>query len=311
MVGDMSHPSVSRLGPPPRDVPLLLRLQLTFGGPLNQAGWGLFGFGMIFFWGFVMNCEFISWFTFSGEKATTQAVVTGSSETSMSENHRRIHAIEYWYPSVNVAEGHEGPVVLPKSADEIAQGHRGRSYSTVQSLPAGTQVTVEYLLRDPSISCIQGMRCRGFGAAVAFVVLFPFVGLCLLVPGFLRGRKACWLLASGNLGEAQLQSREATNVRVNNQTVFRFTFQFQATDGLSHAVVVKTHETEKVGDEATEKVIYDPFNPDCAVVLDALPGSFVVDEQGLIQTASPRAAIVALIIPSLTIVGHGLYLLLR
>ena len=33
---------------PPRDVPLTVRLQVLFGGFLNQFGWLFFGFGMVF-----------------------------------------------------------------------------------------------------------------------------------------------------------------------------------------------------------------------------------------------------------------------
>lgn len=102
-----------------------------------------------------------------------------------------------------------------------------------------------------------------------------------------------------------------TNMRVNDQTVYKLRFDFQASDGCSHTVDVRTHETERVEDEPVEKVVYDPFGPESAVVLDSLPGSFTVDEMGQIRTAHPFKAIAALILPFLTIVGHGMYLLLR
>jgi hypothetical protein len=317
MVGSMSHRSVSRLGPPPRHVPLLLRVQLMFGGLGSQFGWVFFGFGTIFFWAIFVNCEFPTWFTFWGEKATTQAVVIRSAETGCTEGGGEdssgtpIYAIEYWYPSVNVAERQEGPVLLPATAEAAAVGHRGRSYAVGQTLAPGTQVTIEYLLRDPSVSHIQGMRRAIFRAAAAMVGIFPFAGLCMLLPGCLLGLRASRLLTQGILGEARLQSKKATNVEINGQPVYKLTFQFQASDGLMHSVVVKTHETRKVEDETQEKIMYDPFNADCAVVLDALPGSFVVDKVGMIQTAKPYGAVAVTALPFLTIVGNGLYLLLR
>lgn len=307
----MSHPSIERLGPPPRDVPLLLSLQITFGGALNQAGWFFFGFGMIFFWVFFMNCELITWFTFSGAKATTQGVVTGCSKTNFSENHTHVHAIEYWYPAPDGTKQQSGPLTLPASADEIAKGYCGCSFARGTTMARGTPVTVEYLVSNPARSRVQGLRCKMVGAWVAFVAIFPLVGLCMLLPGYYLGRKARRLLERGNVGNATLKSKEGTGTIIGNRPVCKFIFEFQANGGQAHDVVTKTHITEDLEDEPQEKVLYDPLNADHAVLLDALPGSFIVDEQGMIQTANPVRALLVLLIPFATVVGHGAYLLLR
>jgi len=51
-------------------VPLSVRLALRFGGILNQVGWLVIAFGMIFVWIFVVNADFSQGFGFDGELQT-------------------------------------------------------------------------------------------------------------------------------------------------------------------------------------------------------------------------------------------------
>ena len=56
-------------------------------------------------------------------------------------------------------------------------------------------------------------------------------------------------------------------------------------------------------------MVYDPADPNNAVVIDGLPGSFRVDNEGRIQTDNSRAALLVTIVPALAIVGNGAYAL--
>jgi len=60
-------------------------------------------------------------------------------------------------------------------------------------------------------------------------------------------------------------------------------------------------------DEAEERVLYDPYNPTYAVMNDSLPGSPAIDSLGQFQVASYYRALLVLIIPGITILGHGAY----
>jgi hypothetical protein len=64
-------------------------------------------------------------------------------------------------------------------------------------------------------------------------------------------------------------------------------------------------------DEPEEPLLYDPLLPSYAVMLDDLPGSPRIDDAGNIKCKSPAAAILLLIIPLATLLGHGTYLYLR
>ena len=269
-----------------------------FGGPMNQVGWGVLAFTMIFFWGFFMNCEALSWFSFSGNLQTTHGAVTRSERTNASEG------------------GGKGRRGTPIYANHFAftvnrKEYTGCSYATGTQLSLGQNVSIEYSPSNPATSRIQGMRSRIFGPAAVFVLLFPLIGLAFLVPGYFFGRKARRLLERGQLSEAVLREKLATNTRINKQTVFKLSFEFLSAPGRTHQVTTKTHETSKLEDEATEQILFDPENPDQAVLVDLIGDRFCVDEMGNIQPASSRSALLATFIPFLTITGNLAYAIYR
>src|SRR5215218_5391795 len=79
---------------PPRGVPPSLRVVNFFNGAA-QLGWAVFGFGMIFFWGFGMNADF-SFATFHVD-GQTRGRVTAVEDTHASENKRSVAANHYQY----------------------------------------------------------------------------------------------------------------------------------------------------------------------------------------------------------------------
>ncbi len=294
----MSHPTIEFLGPTPRRVPLPVRCHLLFGGSLNQIAWFMVFFTMFFFWGFFMNSEAITWITFPGSPATISGAVTRCESTNASEGGgknrpgTRIYANHYLF-----------------SLD--GKQYTGCSYSPGQQLMPGQMVNIEYSPSNPAVARIQGMRVHMFGAGAVLVLLFPFIGLCLMLPGYFLGKKARRLLECGQLTEGILRTKEPTNTTINNQRVFKFTFDFKAGDGRVYQVVSRTHQTAKLEDEASEQIIYDPADPANALLVDALPGQFRVDEAGNFQPASSRAALAVTFLPLLTIGGNLAWAVLR
>ena len=282
-------PGVNLAGPP-RPVPLLVRCRVLLGSPVGQIGWFFFGFGMIFFWAFVLNSELPTWASFRGELETARGVVTHVEATKASENHARIYANHYSFT---------GP-------DRIQ--YEGVSYSTGTQRHKGDAVIIEFPKGNPATSRIQGMRMGQFGAAVVFVLIFPLVGLGFMLPGLWSGIKANRLLVNGKEALGTLKSKVPTNVKVNKRTVYKLTFEFVAEDGYTYQAVAKSHRPEILEDEAQEPLLYDPSDPRNAVMLDSLPGLPRIDERGQIQTRSHLKALLVLILPALTIIGHGTYL---
>lgn len=294
----MSHPSIEFLGPTPRRVPLPVRCHMAFGGALNQMGWALFAFGMCFFWGFFVNCEAISWLSFRGPLNTTAATITRSEKTNASEGGSKSR------PGTPIYANHYSFVQDRKE-------YTGCSYATGRALSSGQSVNIEYSPGNPEISRIQGMRSRMFGAGASMVVIFPIAGLGLMLPGYFLGKKAKRLLECGQLAEAALQDKQPTNTSINKQRVYKLRFEFTASDGRKYPATTRTHQPAKLEDEATEQVIYDPNDPQRALLVDAMPGAFRVDENGNIQPESSRRALLVTILPVLTVLGNFAWAVLR
>jgi hypothetical protein len=280
------------LAGPPRSVPLAVRLRLLYGGFANQFGWLFFGFGMIFVWVFGFNTDPTALLDFRGDLEEVQGAITRCEDTNASQNDSEIYAHYYLFE----ADGQE---------------YDGVSYSVGRRSSPGDKVTVQFPPDRPARSRIKGMRTALFPIFVLFVVLFPLIGLCFMLAGFRKGRKAVRLLANGEQALGVLKSKEPTGTRINNRRVYKLTFEFMDQMGQTYEATAKTHEPECLQDDAEEPLLYDPIRPTYATMLDHLPGAPRVDDMGQIQTQSPVKSVLVIIVPALSIIGHGLYLAWR
>jgi hypothetical protein len=279
---------------PPRHVPWLVRGQLLFGGFTNQFGWLWLGFSLIFVWLFGLNADLSSILFTLEAVETASGVVSAVEETNASEDEVSVYAYYYSF-----------------RVEELETAYQGVSYSTGKYFEPEQEVVVEYLKRNPSISRIENTRRAEFGPWVlGLVLIFPLIGLGFVIFGLKNGFKANRLLARGKVGLGVLTSKEATNMEVNDQTVYKLTFEFTADDGMLYEVVTKTHLPYPLEDEAEERLLYDPYHPNYAVMLDNLPGAPDIDEMGNICPAGLTPGWLALVLPTLTLVGHGTVLLL-
>ncbi|HUX15456.1 MAG TPA: DUF3592 domain-containing protein [Phycisphaerae bacterium] len=284
---------VCRLEDPPRPVPMGVRLSALVGGAMTQFGWAFFGFGLIFFWVFFPAAELVSLMEFRGERETAPGTVVRCEETNCEENETRVYAVHYAFTASDGVE------------------RQGVSYATGTPVAAGETVTVEYPKGKPSASRIQGFRRSMFSVWASFLAIFPLVGLVFIVVGLKRGIKANRLLAHGKLGHGTLKDKKPTSVTVNDQRVWKLVFEFRADDGRTYETTVKTHETRLLEDDAEERLLYDPWDPNYATMLDNLPGSPAIDEAGHLKSASPLRSLAVAILPTVTILGHGLYVYYR
>ncbi|MCD4824453.1 MAG: DUF3592 domain-containing protein [Phycisphaerae bacterium] len=286
------------LASPPRDVPLLVRGNVLFGGYLSLFGWVFFGFGMFFVWAFVGNVDY-SVVHFQGQLATAEGTVTHCEESSFSKDNSNtsentpIYANHYTFTD---SDGRERSDV---------------SYASGEQLEPGKSVTLEFPQGKPELSRIKGMRRSPMSLWNMIVLIFPLVGLVFIVIGLRKGRKAVHLLTYGVQGEGVLIDMQPTRTQINNQTVYKLTFEFVADDGQTYKAVAKTHQTDELEDEETERLLYDPADPSCAVMMDALPGSPTIDETGYIQGGSVLKALFAMAVPLAVIIGNGTYLVMQ
>jgi hypothetical protein len=167
----------------------------------------------------------------------------------------------------------------------------------------GDLVVVQYRTDDPRQSRIEGMRRKMFGPFVLFVLVFPIIGLSIVVFTMRLGRKRARLLADGVLAEGKLVNRRATNTTVNKRRVYELTFRFTAYDGSQREVKSRTSMTDRLEDEALEPLLYSPSDPTLAYMLDEVPSRPEVNEVGELK-ARPLAAFASLILPAIVIVGN-------
>jgi hypothetical protein len=277
---------------PPRQVPLSVRAHVVFGGFYNQLGWFLFGFGMVFAWIFVLNADLsVLYFGLGSSPAAGQVLRVDL--TPASENDAPVYEVEYEFLAGN------------------GRRFQSRSYSTGYAPPVGSLVTVEYWRNDPRMSRVEGMRRAIFGPAAALALIFPAAGLGFLGYGLAQGIKADQLLWRGRTAPGKLVGTRSTGMSINHRPVLELTFEFDAIDGGRYQVKARTHQPHQLTDQTEEMLLYDPAEPEYAVMLDSLPGTPGFDSAGQIQPTSWWRALQALILPALTVLGHGGYWLLR
>jgi hypothetical protein len=81
--------------------------------------------------------------------------------------------------------------------------------------------------------------------------------------------KNLYLIQTGkNTTEAYFYS-EQTNVTINNNSVYRYYFEFKADDGNTYRNLAETH-TGRLRDEAQEFLVYNPINPIHSVMIDEI-----------------------------------------
>jgi len=291
---------IEMLGSPPRDLPFLLKAASLLGG-INQFGWFFLGFGLIFVWLFVVHVDFKSTIYFRGELETVQGEITYSEKSGLSEGGSKHR------PGIPIYANH-----YTFSAND-GKKYDGVSYAVGTAFPGSMAVQVEYPKMNPSMSRIRNMRTAPCPPLVLFVLIFPIIGLGVIIFGLKKGFNAIDLLANGILAHGILKSKEQTGTRINGKYVFKLTFEFTANDGKTYEVLSRTNEPEVLEDDPTEPLIYRQYNPSHAAMMDTLParGFLDIDPMGKINLKKGFFAALLFMIPLIVIFGHGAYIYLK
>jgi hypothetical protein len=272
-----------------REVPLSVQLRLVFGGFFNQFGWAFFGFGMIFVLLFGLQTD-ISSVYFIGKLEQREGFLIHIEPTNISTNNATVKAFYFRFRT---------PTGEPIQAV---------SYSTEQLEDSAT-VKIEYPAGKPHLARIVGMRRAQLPPIALAVLIFPAVGLFFIFLGTRKGLKSIRLLKNGLLTRGKLIAKKTTNIRVNNQPMFEYHFEFKDELGQTHVVKEKTVDNPELEDEALEPLLYDPAHPQTGILLDNLPGAPVLDENGTIEPAPLLAVSLVMFLPLLNIIIYGSLLL--
>jgi hypothetical protein len=279
---------------PPRPVPVCVRLAAMFGGVLQQIGWLMLGFGMVFFYGFTLQSDWSGpMFALMDTERATGTVVSVD-DTNASENDAPVFRIAYTFVA---ASG--------RKVEALA-------YATGYAPEAGQRLGVTYLRSQPEVARVDGMRRTTFGPLAAIAGIFPLIGAVFVAFGLREGWKANRLLGTGRLAFARVTSVQPTGATVNNRPVMAVTLTFRAQDGGSYDLTSKTNAPERLTDQSEELILFDPDDPTYGTALDSLPGSPTIDNGGALRLgSSPIACLTTLLLPGLTLLGNAVYLFFR
>lgn len=221
----------------------------------------------------------------------TQGWVTRISRTNASENDVTVMRIQYAY----VVAG-----------DTLTQ----TAYSTRNIPEEGSTLQVEYDQDDPQQARVKGLRRKMFGAGAILAAIFPLAGLIFIVIGYLKNSKDLNLVIHGFFARGKLIEKKATSTEINNQRVYAMTFEFEARNGQTYTVTSRTPHTHLLEDEETEQLLYLAENPEEATLFDTIAAAPPIQADGSLEELPIRRSRV-LLLPAATLVGHGLYAVIR
>jgi len=277
---------------PPRKIGFVPYLVTLNSGPMAQIGWLLMGFGLVFFWIFFMNSEILSLFD-GDDWIETQARVTRVSPTNFSENESTVWKVQFEY-EVN------------------GQSYLQTAYGTGYTPQEGNTVRVEYDPKKPYMARMEGLRRRPFGVFASFTLVFPLAGLLFVVFGYRRNLLNLFLLLRGHFTTGTVIDKEATNTTVNEERVYKITFEFADKRGRTHQVSTRSHEPEKLLDDVHEPILYLAERPELAVLFDSIsPKPTIQENGGDSMLTYPGLSLIWLVLPALTLIAHGLYVWFR
>jgi hypothetical protein len=294
----------------PRRVPLALALRLLFGGGSAQFGWIFFGFGLIFVWAFGLQSEATTFWKFLGPLRTAPGIVTSVDETGFSEGGGDsdpgvpVFAVSYYF-----------------TPDAGLQRVEGTSFVTGSHPKPGETVEVEYQGSRPQASRIAGMRSAPVSAVAIIVVIFPLVGFFFWFTRLRKGLRAIRLLLTGVPAVAVLREVANTNISVNDAPLFGVTYAFTTASGDVVETRYRTTDPPQTGQGAVAQadvlraneavVLYDPANPARNFLTREMSDELIVGVQGEITDLKPGRGWASTVLPAITLLGHGAYLLLR
>ena len=151
----------------------------------------------------------------------------------------------------------------------------GKSFSEVHK-NLGDTVNVKYSVRNPTKSCIEGMRSWELKRWILLAFLpLTLIPLCYVFFCIYRSTQDLKLLENGLSTQAKFTERKETGVPGFGKKVYKMWFRFVAADGKTYFAICKTRDFQLFDGEASKRVVYDPRNPERNMLVSSLPPRFL------------------------------------
>lgn len=265
-----------------RNIPVVLSLSSVIGGTVQQIGWFFLCIGTILSVSFLKKAD-LSFKKYGDGTLIVEAVIAERENTRVRVNRTRVKKYTYTF------------------SDSEGSVKEGVSYSRTSYKP-GRKIEIEY---DPESgwSRAKGMTSQPFGPEIMFVLLFPAIGFLLIFIPMIFAWKKIKLLKTGVLTTGEMCDKKPTNMRVNRQPIYKYTFKFTDSRGREHFHTEKTHCAGEVEDEHRERILYLPEFPEVACLVDVIGSKLDFDERGNFIGYSSGKALVRLIIPVISMMA--------
>ncbi len=245
-----------------------------------------FVFGSLFCWIFIPPSSVVHWFEFGKDWQEVEGRILDAGQTNAETNGQTVWSYFHSFELEGVR-------------------YTGKCFTDGPTFEGGQIVTIRYNANNPEESFIVGANRSIFPGFVAFVLIFPFVGLVFIIKSLISNWKAMRLLEIGNFTRGKLISKENTNASVTingaRYPVCKYGFEFE-TGGRKHTVACKTHQSWLVEDEDREIILFDCFNPEDSIVFDAYPNMPRISDEGYLKGPTVKN-LMNLILP---IIGIGM-----
>jgi|GEM_PF-4926166 len=144
--------------------------------------------------------------------------------------------------------------------------HKGITKSIEEEYQKGDEVGIEFQYDNPSNAQIEGHDL--WPAEILVPVGFGILALIVIIVRIRKGLLVISMLQKGHLAWAKLLKKEGTGVFLDQHEVFKMTFEYRDLQNQRHRIIVKTHVNEELEDDPEEPVLFEPRNPQNAIMFD-------------------------------------------
>jgi hypothetical protein len=208
---------------------------------------------------FTRDVEPKCWFCSASDRASVPGIITKMDCIAYGAKNRNDYRVEYSY-MVN------------------GRTYTGVGYQTGLLYLEKHAVTVDYMVKDPSCSCVREMRCAADNAlfTIMFGGVLLAIALFLVQGGARRLANAIWVIEHGVLATATVKSVTERRIHTwynrpfHRTSIWAATCVFADSSGANHKLEVNVDKGSRDKGDRLD-VVYDPGMPTNAIAVGALP----------------------------------------
>lgn len=175
------------------------------------------------------------------------------------------HVVEVEKSNMSINETPVYRYAFEFMSDESGEVVQGVCYTTGRRWENGAKVSVLYMEGNPSVARIKGSRLSMGSVATLFVLIFPLVGMIMMIVSIYFAARRQWILQNGMVGEFHVIRVVDTNVKINDQPRYRAECK-RADDAMDDGVYsCASHVRKKVeylrALESSERTVFGLYDP--------------------------------------------------